>query len=270
MREYYEPVAAYFDEDAEEWDNRYWTNPIAQRIRQAFREEVKRLPFRNALEVGCGTGLDLVHFGTIYPERSFLGIDVSRERVRLAQERFTRSGQSNAQATVASVERAPDLLGAGAFDLCYVFFGALNTVEDLHRSADRLYAATAPGGYLVLTFVNRWYLADIAVGLVRGRWKRAFRRLGAVWGGYSLDRPIPSRCVTPREVRRAFGRGGQMLKGRGFSIAYPAWYWSRWLPRLGRTSHWLWELDRWLNRTPAWSTGEYTLYVFRRNSSASA
>ena len=61
MSEYYERVAAYFDEDADEWDDRYWTNPIAQRIRQAFREEVKSLPFRNALEVGCGTGLDLVH-----------------------------------------------------------------------------------------------------------------------------------------------------------------------------------------------------------------
>ena len=159
MSEYYEQVGAYFDEDANDFDDRYWTNPILQRIRQAFREEVKRLPFRNALEVGCGTGLDLVHFGTIYPERSLLGIDVSPEMVRLAQARITRSGQSNAQAVVASVERAPDLLGADAFDLCYVFFGALNTVEDLHRSADRLYDATAPGGYLVLTFVNRWYLA---------------------------------------------------------------------------------------------------------------
>ena len=150
--------------------------------------------------------------------------------------------------------------------MCYVFFGALNTAEDLHRAADRLYAATAPGRHFVLTFVNRWYLAEIAVGLVRGQWKRAFRKLGTVWGGYSLDRPLPSRCVTPREVHRAFGRGGRMSKRRGFSIAYPAWYRSRWLPRLGRTSQWLWELDRWLNRTPAWSTGEYTLYVFRKNS----
>ena len=166
---------------------------------------------------------------------------------------------------MAGAERAPDLLGAGAFDLCYVFFGALNTVEDLHRSADRLYDATAPGGYLVLTFVNRWYLADIAVGLVRGRWKRAFSRLGAVWDGYSPDRTIPSRSVSPRDVRRAFGRGGRLSRRRGFSIVYPAWYRSSWLPRLGRTSHWLWELDRWLNRTPAWSTGEYTLYVFRKN-----
>ena len=270
MSEYYERVATYFDEDAEQWDDRYCTNPIAQRIRQAFREEVKRLPFRKALEVGCGTGFDLVHFGTIYPERSLLGIDVSSEMVRLAKARITRSGQSNAQAAVASVERAPDLLGAGAFDLCYVFFGALNTVEDLHRSADRLYDATAPGGYVVLTFVNRWYLAEMAVALVRGQWKRAFRRLRTVWGGYNPDRPLPSCCVTPREVRRAFGRGGRMLKRRGFSITYPAWYWSRWLPKLGRTSHWLWELDRWLNRTPAWSTGEYALYVFRKNSGVPA
>ena len=270
MSEYYERVGGYFDEDAGEFDDRYWANPILQRIRQVFREEVKRLPFRRALEVGCGTGLDLVHFGAIYPERSLLGIDVSTEMVRLAEARIARSGRPNAQAAVASVEQAPDLRGAGAFDLCYVFFGALNTVEDLRRSADRLYAATAPGGHLVLTFINRWYLAEIALGLVRGRWKAAFRRLGAVWGGYNPDRPVQSRCVTPREVGQAFGREGRLLKRRGFSITYPAWYRSRWLPRLGRTSQWLWELDRGLNRTPAWSTGEYTLYVFRKDPNVTA
>jgi len=265
MSDYYRRVGAHFDADAEDFDQRYWANPILQRIRQVFREEVKRLPFRRALEIGCGTGLDLVHFGRIYPERTLYGIDVSSQMVDRSRVRIRRSGLTNVEVDIAAVERAPDILGPEAFDLGYVFFGALNTVEDLDLAAERLYAAIRPGGHLVLSFVNRYYLADIALRMLRGRWRTAFRRFGTVWTGYSPDRPLPSHCVSPREVRRAFGRGGHRIARRGFSIVYPAWYRKRWLKRLRRGGEWLWELDRWLNRTPAWCTGEYALYVYRRH-----
>lgn len=265
MSEYYARVGEYFDEDAEEFDARYWANPVLQRMRQAFREEVKRLPFRSALEVGCGTGLDLLHFATIYPGRQITGIDVSHEMVVRAQRRLAASGLPNVEVRQANADAAPSLEGPGAFDLCYVFFGALNTVEDLSAAADRLYESTVPGGHLVLTFVNRWYLADMAVGLLRGRGRGAFRRLGKVWGGYNANRPLDSQARSPGEVREAFERGGTLLRRRGFSIAYPAWYWARWLPRLGRAERGLWHLDRLLNRTSLWSCGEYALYVFRRD-----
>ena len=268
MTDYYRRVGEYFDADAEEFDERYWANTVIQRIRQVFREEVKRHPFQSALDVGCGSGLDLVHFGTIYPDRTVHGIDVSERRIEIACDRIEASGCTNVKAVVASVEDAPKILGTGAFDLVYVFFGALNTVEDLNLAADRLYTATAPGGYLVLTFVNRYYLADIAIGLIRGRWKHAFRRFRPVWGGYSTERFLPSRCATPQEVRRAFGRGGREINRRGFSITYPAWYRHRWLPKLRRAGEWLWELDRWLNHTPAWCAGEYILFVFRKDTDA--
>ncbi len=266
MTEYYRRVGEYFDEDAEEYDERYWANTVSQRIRQVFREEVKRLPFHSALEVGCGTGLDLVHFGVIYPDRAIHGIDISKGMIEIACDRVEASGCTNVKATVANVEDAPEILGTGAFDLVYVFFGALNTVEDLNLAADRLYQATAPGGYLVLTFVNRYYLADVAIGLIKGRWKEAFRRFRPIWGGYSSERFIPSRCVTPREVLRAFGRGGREINRRGFSITYPAWYRNRWVPKLRRAGEWLWQFDRWLSRTPAWCMGEYILYVFCKDT----
>ena len=266
MTDYYRQVGEYFDEDADEYEERYWANTVVQRIRQVFREEVKRCPFHSALEVGCGHGLDLVHFGVIYPDRTFHGIDVSERMIEIARNRVEESGCTNVKATMASVEDAPEILGTGAVDLIYVFFGALNTVEDLNLAAERLYAATAPGGHLVLTFVNRYYLAEVAIGLIKGRWKHAFRRFRPVWGGYNPDRFLASRCVTPREVRRAFGRGGREISRRGFSITYPAWYRNQWLAKLRRAADWLWELDRWLNHTPAWCAGEYILFVFRKDT----
>lgn len=265
MSDYYRQVGTYFDSDAAEFDARYWANPILQRLRQAFREEVKRRPFQSALEVGCGTGLDLKHFAKIYPERRFVGVDVSAAMVELARRRIAEAGVGNVAIEVASADDVPSLFGHDAFDLGYVFFGALNTVEDLDRTAERLYQALVPGGRLVLTFVNQWYLAEILVGLMKGRGRGAFSRLAERWDGYSPHRNLPSSCVGPARVRRAFARGGTLLGRRGFSITYPAWYRAHWLRRLGRLGPLLWKFDDALNRTPAWSLGEYSLYVFRKS-----
>jgi len=270
MSEYYANVGSYFDKAAADFEARYWTNPILQRIRQGFREEVKRCPFRAAIEVGCGPGIDLTHFGRIFPERTFVGLDVSQRMVELARARVRSVGLENVRVEMRSAESAADVVRPGAFDLGYVFFGALNTVESLENTADRMYAALAPGGHLVLTFVNRWYLAEIGIGLLRGRWRSAFSRLGSTWGGYGLDRGLSSRCLSPGQIGRAFGRGGELIRRRGFSITYPAWYRTGMLRRLGRLGPRLWELDKLLSRSPAWSWGEYALYVYRKRASLAA
>ena len=263
MTGYYQRVAEYFDQDAPDFEARYWGNPILQRIRQAFREEVKRHRFSTALELGCGTGLDLCHFGRIYPERRFFGMDVSPAMVRLARAKVSDHRLSNVEVAQGSVEHVEERFSGQRFDLVYVFFGALNTVENLRGAADMLYRVIAPGGVLVLSVVNRWYVADMLIDLLRGRWAQAWRRLGPVWGGYSPARRLETRCYGPRQVATAFGRKGSLVRRRGFSIAYPPWYRAHWLPRLRRLGRWLWELDGLISRTPLWSCGEYTLYVYR-------
>ena len=74
---YNKQVGDYYDIDSNDFDNRYWNNFILQRIRQDFRENTKILEFNNALEIGCGTGIDLLHFSKIFPKKSFSGIDIS-------------------------------------------------------------------------------------------------------------------------------------------------------------------------------------------------
>ena len=52
---YYRDVADYYDHEACSYEERYWGNSVAQRIRQSFREEVKTHAFSTALE------LSLIH-----------------------------------------------------------------------------------------------------------------------------------------------------------------------------------------------------------------
>jgi hypothetical protein len=165
---------------------------------------------------------------------------------------------------LGTVEDLPQLFPAVRFNLVYCYFGAMNTTQDLGQAAELLHGALASDGVAVLTFVTRWYLIEILYECLRLRWRRAFARLKPVWGGYAQAKPLESRCLSPRDVQRSFGRRFELAGHRGYSILYPAWYrnprWVRSYPRLCQA---LWRADRVLNRTPLWSLGEYALYILR-------
>ena len=265
MRTYYDRVNKYYNQDSHEFDERYWKNPILQRIRQQFREEVYRLPFKNILEIGCGTGLDLVHFGANYPECNVSGIDVSSEMTRLSQSKIDEQRATNVTVKNGVVEDLEVLFPGQKFDLIYVFFGALNTVDDLNIVAKALRNGLSENGRLVLTFVNKWYAMEVLIGLLRLRPKHAFRRFKKIWGGYSDEKQLDSKCLSPKEVKNIFSENFEIEKKRGFSILYPAWYRSRWLNWFGsRISEKLWQIDLWINRFFLWQFGEYFLYTLKR------
>jgi ubiquinone/menaquinone biosynthesis C-methylase UbiE len=261
---YYQSVADYYNHEACSYEDRYWSNFIAQRIRQSFREEVKTHPFVDVLEIGCGTGLDVAHFGSIYPERRVYGIDIAPAMVASASRKVQDQALENVSVKVGTPEDLRTVFPDVKFDHIYVFFGALNTVPDLHRVAGVLKERMKQNGTMVLTFVNKWYLADMLICLLKLRFKRAFRRVREIWGGYSEVYHLESRCYSPREIRKAFGDNFQITRHRGYSILYPAWYRLRLVSILGRrVSDLLWNADRLLNHTPAWCLGEYALYCFR-------
>jgi len=261
---YYQKVADYYDRDACDFEERYWKNPVLQRIRQSFREEVKNRSFSNVLEIGCGTGLDASHFGSIYPERKVYGIDISPAMVAHASRKVQDLRLENVRIRVGTPENLQNIFPGVLFDHIYVFFGALNTVADLHHVAGMLKSRMNVGGTMVLTFVNKWYLVDVLIHLLKFRFKTAFRRFRDIWGGYSDQKLLESRCLSPRDITRAFGDDFVITLRKGYSILYPAWYRANWTSRLGgRISNALWNADHILNHTPAWCLGEYALYTFR-------
>jgi ubiquinone/menaquinone biosynthesis C-methylase UbiE len=262
-RNYYNAVGTYYDQDANDFDVRYWQNPVLQQIRQCFREKVKQFNANTMLEIGCGTGLDLVHFGKTHPEREIYGIDVSVEMVRISQTKIDASGCTNITVKTGIVDDIVALFPNKKFDLIYVFFGALNTVEDLEAAALKLTDVLTTDGVMVLSFVNKWYLGGMIIELARFRFKRAFARLKPTWTGYSPVKYLPSHCYSPKQIKKAF-KALKPTEITGFSIIHPAWYYTQINKRLGKLRRLLWGFDQFLNKTPLKVSGEYTLFVFQR------
>ena len=260
---FYRSVADYYDKDADmNFEARAEVNPLLGRIRDDFREITSKYPFGNALEIGCGPGFDVAWFASRFPDRKFTGIDISENMVMLARKRISAQGLANATIGQSDERTLVQQFSASGFDLVYVYFGALNTVTDLSKAAGEIRSILSPDGYAVLTFVNKWYLREMIVQLVKLNFKLAFARLKKDWGGYSTDRHLPSRCYSPGEIRKAF-KGFRIVERKGYSIFYPAWYnYRKWLKRMPEAEK-RWETDRKLQRTCLWSKGEYTLFVLK-------
>lgn len=261
---YYRRVAAYYDFDSKTFEERSSHNLVLRRLRDEFRRESEPFVRGRILEIGFGPGLDLVYWAERRPQSEVFGIDVSPGMQTCAEGNIRARGLSNVRTAVGTVEDLPELFPQTRFDFVYCYFGALNTTEDLRRAAHGIHQVLAPDGAAVLTFVNRWYLLEFLNGLLRLRWRGAFARLRPVWGGYSNDRTLESRCLSPRQIRRAFDGEFNLIRRRGYCILYPAWYRNpRWVLRHPRLTENMWRADRLLNATPLWPFGEYALYVLR-------
>jgi ubiquinone/menaquinone biosynthesis C-methylase UbiE len=266
--QYYNSISNYYDADASDYDSRYWNNTVLQRIRQSFREETKRYSANSMLEIGCGTGLDLVHFAVTHPERKICGLDISTAMINLSRDRIKRSGCINIETQCGSEQNIKNLFPNQTFDIIYIYFGALNTSEDLSLAAKKLKEVLNPGGHIILSCVNKWYLGGMILELIRFRFSKVFSRLKPIWGGYSPTKYLASHCYTPREVTIAF-KSLNLVKRKGYCIVHPAWYFTGINKRLGKIGRLLWRIDNFLDKTFFWQFGEYTLFVFEERNSLS-
>lgn len=261
---FYKTVSDYYDQDADlGFEARAESNPLLERIRNDFRKVTEKYPFSNALEIGCGPGFDVAWFASKYPEKKFTAVDISEKMADLAATRVKEQGLANATVLQSDERTLAEKFGAGSFDLVYVFFGALNTVADLHLAAREIEKLLTPGGHAVLTFVNKWYLREMIVQTLKLKPSIALARLKREWGGYSVDRHLPSKCYSPRQIRKAF-KSFDLLEKKGYSIFFPAWYNPHKVKGQPEKADRLWEKDRRIQGTFLWSKGEYTLFVFKR------
>jgi len=260
-----ERTAAYYDSFAELAEDRYTSNHILVRVRAAFRRAVEPYPATSVLDLGCGPGTDLAWFAARYPRRRYAGLDVSQKMVDLA-----RAKVGDARIQRGCTAELPTLFAGEQFDLVYSFFGPLNTEPDLGAAVTALAESVVPGGTLVLSFVNRVYLFDLAMHLLAGRARSAVARIADNWHGYSPKTPLDASLYFTRQIEAAFAPAFEVERREGFSIAYPPWYWAHRFRRDGRIVRALWLADRTLNRTPLWAAGEHVLYVLRRSAASAA
>lgn len=108
-------------------------------------ELVNRLPGRDVLEVGVGTGLALPHYDR---EKRITGIDLSVEMLRKARERTRRDGLTHVQALLemdAEATSFPD----NSFDVAVAMFVA-SVVPNPKNLLTEMRRLVRPGGNILL------------------------------------------------------------------------------------------------------------------------
>ena len=168
----------YFDTHAAEYDRREADNPIMQLMRRrslAILEST--FPSGSTLlDVGCGTGTEALWLAE--RGRTVFGVDSSPQMLEVLSRRAAAAGLRVSGRHM----RAGDLLsliaehGEASFDGAYSSFGALNTETELASPLVALSRLVRPGGRIVVGVMNRWCVAEMALLVVAGRAKDAFRR----------------------------------------------------------------------------------------------
>ena len=120
---------------------------------------VNRLPGRDVLEVGVGTGLALPHYNR---DKRITGIDLSKEMLRRARERVRTDGLSHVQA-LHEMDAEATTFDDASFDIAVGMFVA-SVVPNPRRLLAEMRRLVRPGGNIL--FVNhfaaakgpRWWL----------------------------------------------------------------------------------------------------------------
>jgi S-adenosylmethionine-diacylgycerolhomoserine-N-methlytransferase len=130
----------------------------------------------SVLEIGCGTGRNLVLASGLYPDARFFGIDVSTEMLTSAISAISRRGLSGHIRVAHGDSTAFDpqlLFGLSCFDHVMISY-SLSMIPDWRRVLQAAASRLRPGGRLhVVDFGNQERLPAIARVLLL-RWLGMF------------------------------------------------------------------------------------------------
>jgi ubiquinone/menaquinone biosynthesis C-methylase UbiE len=179
------PTAGGFDALAPGYDDDFGSNPIGRWMRQRTWERMDALfaPDSHILEVGCGTGIDMMRLAS--QGHQVTAMDISPAMASMAREKAAAAGVGH-RVTVLCGDLAsgenPDLLDRDAhFDGLLSNFGALNCVRDISGLTRRLHGLLKPGAPFLACVMTRpcpWETAWHLLRLQPGEAFRRFRRDG--------------------------------------------------------------------------------------------
>src|SRR5579864_4510315 len=172
--------ASAFDAVAENYDASFTESAIGQAQRSAVWSELETAfrPGDQALEIGCGTGVDACFLA----ERgvSVLACDSSQEMIRVAHERTRGSALQfdggSVELRVWPAEQIGTLAPDRLFDGAFSNFGVLNCVADLRSFARDLATKLKPSAKALLCLMGPCCLWEITWFLAHGDPRRAIRR----------------------------------------------------------------------------------------------
>ena len=168
--------------------------------RDRMLDELEPAPGATVLEVGCGTGRNLILAARRYPEARFYGFDISNEMLITARTSIERAGMSD-RITVAQGDATAfdlrEMFGIAAADRVFISY-ALSMIPPWREAIPAALAALAPAG--------RLHIVDF--GQQEG-WPRWFRAVLFAW--------LAKFTVTPRaeleaELRAQAAELGMQLR----------------------------------------------------------
>jgi len=118
--------------------------------RDAMIDMLDAPPGATILEIGCGTGRNLILAARKYPQTLCFGIDVSGVMLETAERSINRAGLSHrihvGQADATSFDPR-ELFGLDAFDRVFISY-ALSMMRDWGRALDNAASLSGPAGSL--------------------------------------------------------------------------------------------------------------------------
>lgn len=238
-----------FDRLAARYDNLWSGTKAGQLQRETVWRRTAELfsAGSRVLDLGCGTGDDLIMLGDLGAHAT--GIDASPEMVRIARSR-------GLDARVCAVEDTHQL--RGTFDVIWSNFGALNCIERLPDLREPLARAVNPGGWLVVCLMSRVCLWETVWYSLHGRLRKAIRR----WSGEASSSAAP-RVFYPavRAMCRSFAPDFKLVAVHGVGVAVPPSYVTGFSDAF---MHRLGAVDRRMASLPILrSLGDHRLLIFR-------
>ena len=221
-----------FDQLADTYDASFTDTRIGRALRDAVWSRLD-LVFRDSeriLEIGCGTGEDALRLAArgvnvVATDASPQMIEVARRKAR-GHEHADRIEFRH-----LPMEEIGTALEGESFDGLLSNFGAINCVRDLRSLIDAVAARLVPGAPLVWVVMGPYVPWEWMWFLLRGDWRRAFRRLrpgGVTWRGLTIAYTSPAQMqalLRPHfSVRRVIPLG----------FALPPSYAAGWLERAPR------------------------------------
>lgn len=171
-----EAINRGFSKQASAYDALDSNNRILIDLRRQVLHHVRKYlhPQSHILELNAGTGIDALSFATAGHRVHATDLsDGMVEQIRLKIIAFGRPEQFTCQQL--SFENLNRIHGK-KFDYVFSNFGGLNCLADLRLVTRHLPALLHDGAYITFVLMPPVYLWEL-LGIFKGRWKRAFRRL---------------------------------------------------------------------------------------------
>jgi ubiquinone/menaquinone biosynthesis C-methylase UbiE len=171
-------------------------------------------PGKRLLEVGCGTGTDLLQFAR--GGSSVVGIDLTPRSIEITRQRF-RVYDLTGEFAIGDAEDLafPD----NSFDVVYSF-GVIHHTPNTQRAVSEIYRVLRPGGRAIVMLYNRaslnyWGSIILKHGLIRGELFRSTpAEIMSRHVEYSESGATPLvKAYTRSEARRLFSKFGDCRIG---------------------------------------------------------